>query len=101
MLAFKGPAQASLTLGDSPKAGCGYLVVKCLSYGTHQTDVIRRSKTTPIHELERYGGAGTVLIQAQPPCGIAAEQSLLATPSGTMHQRRRYLSNIAPGDDIQ
>jgi hypothetical protein len=38
-------------------AGYGYLEVKCLGCSTHQTvalDVVRRPKTTPVHELERY-----------------------------------------------
>ena len=38
-------------------AGYGYLEVRCLGCETHQTvalDVVRRPKTTPIHELERY-----------------------------------------------
>jgi len=57
MLAFKGPAQPSPTLGDALNAGYGYLEVRCLGCDTHQTvalGIIRRSKTTPIHELERY-----------------------------------------------
>jgi hypothetical protein len=57
MLAFKGPAQPSQTLGDALNAGCLYLEVKCLGCNTHQTaalDIVRRPKTTPIHELERY-----------------------------------------------
>jgi RNase P subunit RPR2 len=40
-----------------PNAGFGYLEVKCLGCNTHQTvalDIVRRPKTTPIHELERY-----------------------------------------------
>ena len=35
----------------------GYLEVKCLGCNTHQTvalGIIRRPKTTPVHELERY-----------------------------------------------
>jgi hypothetical protein len=47
MLGYKGPAQPSPTLGDALNAG----------YRTHQTvalDVVRRPKTTPVHELERY-----------------------------------------------
>jgi hypothetical protein len=57
MLAFQGPAQPSPTLGDCLNAGYLYLQVKCLGCETHQTvalDVIRRRKSTPIHELERY-----------------------------------------------
>ena len=57
MLAFKGSAQPSPTLGDALNAGFGYLEVKCLGCNTHQTitlDIARRPKTTPIHELERY-----------------------------------------------
>jgi hypothetical protein len=57
MLGFRGPAQPSPTLGDALNAGYLYLEVRCLGCDTHQTvalDVVRRPKTTPIHELERY-----------------------------------------------
>jgi hypothetical protein len=57
MLAFKGPAQPSPTLGDALNAGYPYLEDKCLGCNTHQTvalDVARRPKATPIHELELY-----------------------------------------------
>src|SRR5712671_857130 len=57
MLAFRGPAQPSPTLGEALNAGFLYLEVKCLGCDTHQTvalDVVRRRKSTPIHELERY-----------------------------------------------
>lgn len=57
MLAFQGPAQPSPTLGDALNAGYRYLEVRCLGCDTHQTvalDVVRRPKSIPIHELERY-----------------------------------------------
>ena len=57
MLGFKGPAQPSPTLGDALNAGFGYLEVRCLGCDTHQTvalEIVRRSKATPVHELERY-----------------------------------------------
>jgi hypothetical protein len=57
MLGFQGSAQPSPTLGDALNAGYLYLEVKCLGCNTHQTvalDVVRRPKSTPIHELERY-----------------------------------------------
>jgi hypothetical protein len=57
MLGFQGPAQPSPTLGDAINAGFGYLEVKCLGCNTHQSvalDIVRRPKTTPVHELERY-----------------------------------------------
>jgi hypothetical protein len=57
MLGFRGPAQRSPTIGDALNAGYLYLEVRCLGCDTHQTvalDIIRRPKTTPIHELERY-----------------------------------------------
>ena len=57
MLAFQGPVQPSPALGDALNAGYPYLEVKCLGCETHQTvalDIVRRPKTTPIHELERY-----------------------------------------------
>jgi hypothetical protein len=40
-------------LGDALNAG----EVRCLGCDTHQTvalDIVRRAKTTPVHELERY-----------------------------------------------
>lgn len=55
MLDFRGPA--SPAIGDALNAGYGYLEVCCLGCKTHQTvalDIIRRPKTTPVHELERY-----------------------------------------------
>src|SRR5205814_6311912 len=57
MLGFQGPAQPSPALGGALNAGYLYLEVKCLGCNTHQTvalNVVRRPKTTPIHELERY-----------------------------------------------
>ncbi|SDO20343.1 hypothetical protein [Afipia sp. GAS231] len=57
MLGYKGPAQPSPLLGDALNAGYCYLEVRCLGCETHQTvalDIVRRPKTTPIHELERY-----------------------------------------------
>jgi hypothetical protein len=57
MLGLQGPAQPSPTIGDALNAGYSYLEVRCLGCDTHQTvalDIIRRVKTTPIHELERY-----------------------------------------------
>jgi hypothetical protein len=56
MLAFKGPAQPSPTLGEALNADYGYLEVRCLGCDTNTTvalDIIRRPKATPIHELER------------------------------------------------
>jgi hypothetical protein len=57
MLGYKGPAQPSPLLGDALNAGYYYLEVRCLGCDTHQTvalDIVRRPKTTPVHELERY-----------------------------------------------
>jgi hypothetical protein len=57
MLGYKGPAQPSPVLGDALNAGYRYLEVRCLGCDTHQTvalDIVRRPKTTPIHELARY-----------------------------------------------
>ena len=57
MLGFQGPAQPSPALGDAINAGFAYLEVRCLGCDTHQTvalDIVRRPKSTPIHELERY-----------------------------------------------
>jgi hypothetical protein len=49
-------------------AGFGYLEVKCLGCNTHQTvalDIVRRPKTTPVHELERTG----VVFRDMKSCG--------------------------------
>ena len=57
MLGLRGPAQPFPTLGDAINAGFGYLEVRCLGCNSHQTvalDIVRRPKTTPVHELERY-----------------------------------------------
>ncbi|MFZ5717387.1 MAG: hypothetical protein ACOY3N_31545 [Bradyrhizobium sp.] len=57
MLGYKGPAQPSPTIGDAINAGYLYLEVRCHGCDTSQTvalDIIRRRKTTPVHELERY-----------------------------------------------
>jgi hypothetical protein len=57
MLGYQGPAQPSPTIGDALNAGYLYLEVRCLGCDTSQTvalNIIRRAKTTPIHELERY-----------------------------------------------
>jgi len=57
MLGYRGPAQPSPALGDALNAGYLYLEVRCLGCDSHQTvalDIVRRPKTTPIHELERY-----------------------------------------------
>lgn len=57
MLGYQGPAQPSPALGDALNAGYRYLEVRCLGCNTHQTvalDTVRRPKSTPIHELERY-----------------------------------------------
>ena len=57
MFGFKGPAQPSPALDDALNAGYRYLDVKCFGCDTHQTvafDIVRRPKTTPVHELERY-----------------------------------------------
>jgi hypothetical protein len=57
VLGYQGPAQPSPALGDALNAGYHYLEVRCLGCNTHQTvplNIVRRPKTTPIHELERY-----------------------------------------------
>jgi hypothetical protein len=54
MLGYRGPAQPSPTLGDALNAGYPYLEVRCLGCDTHQTvalDIVRRPKSTPIHEV--------------------------------------------------
>ena len=54
--AHAGIQGSGAALGDAINAGYLYLEVRCLGCDTHQTvalDIVRRPKTTPIHELER------------------------------------------------
>ena len=77
MLGYRGPAQPSPALGDALNAGYLYLEVRCLGCDTHQSvalDIVRRPKTTPIHELERYN--------AMPGLLAGARLSLQAQSSG-------------------
>jgi RNase P subunit RPR2 len=56
-LAIRARRQPSPTIGDAINAGFLYLEVRCLGCDTNQTvalDIVRRAKTTPVHELERY-----------------------------------------------
>jgi hypothetical protein len=56
MLGYRGP-QPSPAPGDALNAGFLYLAVRCLGRDTHLTvalNIVRRPKTTAIHELERY-----------------------------------------------
>lgn len=69
MLGFQGPAQPSPALGDALNADYHYLEVKCLGCNTHQTvalNIVRRPRTTPIHDLDRYIGARTARLQRRP-----------------------------------
>jgi hypothetical protein len=55
--AFRVRHSPSPALGDALNAGYVYLEVKCLGCNTHQTvalNIVRRPKSTPVHELERY-----------------------------------------------
>ena len=77
MLGFQGPAQPSPALSNAVNVGFGYLEVKCLGCNTHQTialDIVRRPKSTPIHELERYMRCKDCsrAVQAQPSDSAAA-----------------------------
>ena len=82
MLAFKGPARLSPTLGGALNAGNGYLEVRCLGCDTHQTvalDVVRRFKATPIHELEPYMRCGDCSQLRGYPCKRSYLVSLRVT----------------------
>jgi hypothetical protein len=57
MHGIRGSAQPSPSLGQAINGGYLYLEVHCLGCDTRQTlplEIIRRPKTTPVHELERY-----------------------------------------------
>ena len=67
---------------DALNAGYLYLEARCLGCDTHQTvalDVVRRPKTTPIHELERYMRCKDCS-QVQ---GYAYKRSPLVAPAGS------------------
>jgi hypothetical protein len=52
-----GSGRVNLSGPTASRLGYGYLEVRCLGCDTHQTvalDIVRRPKSTPIHELERY-----------------------------------------------
>jgi hypothetical protein len=102
MLGFQGPAQPSPALGDALNAGYLYLEVKCLGCNTHQTvalNVVRRPKTTPIHELERYmrcrDCSEGLPLQAQPSCSAAAEQDFSQRSAVNMVARRAVSIDFA------
>ncbi len=93
MLAFRGSAQPSPLLDDALNAGFAFLEIRCLGYGTNQTvalDIIRRPKTTPIHELERYMRCKAcsrlwgVSVQAEHAGSPATDEDLGGTPTGHM-----------------
>lgn len=53
--AWKGPTPPSPTISDAINVGYSYLEVWCLGCDTNQTvalDIIRRVRTTPVHELD-------------------------------------------------
>ena len=84
VLAFEGPAQPSPMLGPL-KAGYTYLEVRCLGCDTHQTvarDIVRRPKTTPIRELERYMRCK----DCSEMCGYPYERSYLVALRRTRFQ---------------
>jgi hypothetical protein len=70
-----------------------YLEVRCLGCDAHQTvalDIVRRPKTTPIHEMERSCDAGTVRrcgaisLQAQPSGRAASDEDISERPAVDM-----------------
>jgi hypothetical protein len=67
-------------------AGYFYLEVRCLGCDTHQTvalDIVRRPKTTPIHELERYKRCKdcSEVRGGYPYKGAAANQDFIKRPA--------------------
>jgi hypothetical protein len=81
-LDFRARPQPSPTLGDVLNAGYLYLEVKCLGCNTHQTvalNIVRRPKTTPIHEWNatcaaKTLGSSRLSVQAQPSGRAATER---------------------------
>jgi hypothetical protein len=114
MLGFQGPAQPSPALGDAINAGYFYLEVKCLGCNTHQTvplNIVRRPKTTPIHELERYMRCKDCSkLQGRPykrsaiwwRCGRGRfRQTTLRQLGGRASETERNMSGFSSGADIR
>jgi hypothetical protein len=83
MLGYKGPAQPSPTIGDAINGGYRYLEVHCHGCDTHQAvdlGIIRRPKTTPVHELERYMRCNPCSERSGRPYKRSALVCLRATP---------------------
>ena len=81
MLAFKGPAQPSPTLGDALNAGYPYLEVRCLgcpSDGGARHRAAAEDDANPragaLHALQGLLGAARLSVQAKPSRGPAADQ---------------------------
>jgi hypothetical protein len=93
MLGFKGPAQPSPSLGDALNAGYLYFEVRCLGCDTHQTvalNIVRRSKATPIHELERY-------MRCKDCSQVRGYPTSAATLWRSGRQRSRLSTRLRPG----
>jgi hypothetical protein len=103
MLGYEGPAQPSPTLGDALNAGYGYLEVHCLGCETDQTialDIVRRPKTTSIHELERYSGqmrAAEPRVGRQIVIGVDLQRNIPGNVDNVM-QPRRQISRLDAGN---
>jgi hypothetical protein len=55
--AYARLSRSGAAIADALNAGFIYLEVRCIGCDTHQTvplDIVRRPKSAPIHELERY-----------------------------------------------
>jgi ribosomal protein S27E len=81
-------------------AGYLYLEVRCLGCDTHQTvalDVVRRSKTTPIHELERYMRCK----DCSQVRGYAFKRSHLVAPAATEDYGERPSINVVVGRTVK
>jgi hypothetical protein len=102
MLGFKGPAQPSPTLGDALNAGYRYLEVRYLGCDTHQTvalDIVRRAKTTPIHELERYSTAPNCrVVRSSAATWLRSARRRFRPPTRRQRGGRESVNTAWPGN---
>ncbi len=103
MLDFARLAQRSPTLGDALNAGYGYLEVRCPGCDTHQTvalDIVRRPKTTPIHEVEKWNA--TCDARTARRCAAIHTSAVIGSRCGRSKiSAKKIMAKRIGGDDLQ
>jgi hypothetical protein len=97
LLAFKGPAQPSPTLGDALDAGFGYLEVKCLGCDTHQTVALETvatkdnagSRAGALHAAQGLLSGARLSVQAHHLMALRPTKISASEPASTWWPRER------------